>query len=45
LAATKAFLARRLGEVLAIPKLRERFDRLNPLRVLDAARRRFSAAA
>jgi ubiquinone biosynthesis protein COQ9 len=45
MAATEAFLERRLGEVLAIPKLRERVDRLNPLRVLDAARRRFSAAA
>lgn len=42
--ATEAFLDRRLAEVLAIPKLRERFGRLNPLRVLDAARRRFSAA-
>jgi ubiquinone biosynthesis protein COQ9 len=42
--ATKAFLERRLAEVLAIPKLHERIDRLNPLRVLDAARRRFSTA-
>jgi ubiquinone biosynthesis protein COQ9 len=44
LEATTAFLDRRLAEVLAIPKLRERFDRLNPLKMLDAARRRFSAA-
>ena len=44
LEATKTFLDRRLGEVLAIPKLRERFNRLHPLRVLEAARRRFSAA-
>lgn len=42
--ATRAFLDRRLAEVLAIPKLRERIDRLNPLHVLEAARRRFSAA-
>jgi ubiquinone biosynthesis protein COQ9 len=41
--ATKAFLDRRLAEVLVVPKLRERFDRLNPLRALHAARRRFSA--
>jgi ubiquinone biosynthesis protein COQ9 len=44
MAATQAFLDRRLAEVLAIPKLRERVDRLNPLRILEAARQRFSAA-
>jgi ubiquinone biosynthesis protein COQ9 len=43
-AATASFLDRRLAEVLAIPKLRERADRLNPLRALQAARKRFSAA-
>ena len=42
--ATKAFLDRRLAEVLAIPKLHACVDQLNPLRVLSAARRRFSAA-
>ena len=42
--ATAAFLDRRLGEVLAIPKLRERIDRLNPLRMLRLMRGRFSAA-
>jgi ubiquinone biosynthesis protein COQ9 len=42
--ATKEFLDRRLAEVLAIPKLRERLGRLNPFNVLDAARQRFSAA-
>ena len=42
--ATAAFLDRRLAEVLAIPKLRERVAGINPLRILGAARRRFSAA-
>lgn len=42
--ATAAFLDRRLAEVLAIPKLRERLERVNPLRILGATRRRFSAA-
>lgn len=42
--ATAAFLDRRLAEVLAIPKLREGIERFNPLRVLAAARKRFSAA-
>jgi ubiquinone biosynthesis protein COQ9 len=42
--ATRDFLDRRLAEVLAIPKLRERVDQLNPLKILNAARRRFSAA-
>jgi ubiquinone biosynthesis protein COQ9 len=43
-AATVAFLDRRLAEVLAIPKLRQRVDRLNPIAILRSARRRFSAA-
>ena len=43
-AATAAFLDRRLAEVTAIPKLRERIERFNPLRILGAARQRFSAA-
>ncbi|HEY3919399.1 MAG TPA: COQ9 family protein [Stellaceae bacterium] len=43
-AATAAFLDRRLAEVLAIPKLRDSVERLNPLRMLRAARERFSAA-
>jgi ubiquinone biosynthesis protein COQ9 len=42
--ATAAFLDRRLAEVLAIPKLRERIKRANPLQMLAAARKRFSAA-
>jgi ubiquinone biosynthesis protein COQ9 len=42
--ATAAFLDRRLAEVLAIPKLRARVERLNPLRVLRSVRGRFSAA-
>jgi ubiquinone biosynthesis protein COQ9 len=42
--ATKAFLDRRLAEVLAIPKLQERVGQLNPLKILEAARQRFSAA-
>ena len=42
--ATVAFLDRRLAEVLAIPKLRQRVDRLNPIEILRSARRRFSAA-
>jgi hypothetical protein len=42
--ATKAFLDRRLAEVLAIPKLQERVGHLNPLRMLHEARQRFSAA-
>ena len=41
---TAAFLDRRLAEVLAIPKLRERIERLSPLRILSVAWRRFSAA-
>jgi len=44
LEATAAFFDRRLAEVLAIPRLRERIDRLSPWRVAAAARRRFSAA-
>ena len=42
--ATAAFLDRRLAEVMAIPQLRERFERFNPLEILRHARRRFSAA-
>jgi ubiquinone biosynthesis protein COQ9 len=42
--ATKAFLDRRLAEVLAIPKLQERVGRFNPLKVMEAARQRFSTA-
>ena len=42
--ATKAFLDRRLAEVLAIPKLQERVGQLNPLKILEAVRQRFSAA-
>jgi hypothetical protein len=30
--------------VLAIPKLQERVGQLNPLKILEAARQRFSAA-
>lgn len=43
-AATAAFLDRRLAEVMAIPKLRERIERFNPLTILGSVRRRFSAA-
>jgi ubiquinone biosynthesis protein COQ9 len=42
--ATKAFLDRRLAEVLAIPKLQARLGELNPLRIVGLTRRRFSAA-
>jgi ubiquinone biosynthesis protein COQ9 len=44
MAATRAFLDRRLADVLAIPKLRESVERLNPLRAMMRARKRFSAA-
>lgn len=42
--ATAAFLDRRLAEALAIPQLRERFERFSPFAILRSARQRFSAA-